>query len=213
MPKATLDLLAARGDRVRFVRGNCDREMGSILERAPDPTKSWEPRARWAAENVTAAQRDLLAGLPTTVEVDVEGLGPVLFCHGSPRDDDEIITRLSPESRLAPMLEGVTAGVVVGGHTHVQFDRRVLGKRLVNAGSVGSPYEDQPGAYWLVLGPEVDLRRTSYDLEAAARELRASGYPEVDEFIQMSAPAPNKAAETSEYFEEGARKRDALRAG
>ena len=101
--------------------------------------------------------------------------GGTLFCHGSPRSDEEIITALSPDARLAPMLDGVAEDVVVCGHTHHQFDRRVGGKRIVNAGSVGRPYEDEPAAYWLWLGPEPELRRTDYDIAAAVERLRASG--------------------------------------
>ena len=107
----------------------------------------------------------------------------MLFCHGSPRSDEEIITAVSPEERLAPMLEGVAEDTVVCGHTHHQFDRAVLGKRLLNAGSVGMPYEDEPAAYWLLLGRRAELRRTAYDIAAAAERLRASGFPDVDELM------------------------------
>jgi putative phosphoesterase len=100
---------------------------------------------------------------PLTLELDVDGLGRVLFCHGSPRSEEEILTRVSPETRVAAALEGVTADVVVSGHTHVQYDRRVAGRRLVNPGSVGMPYEGVRGAFWAVLGPDVSLRRTEYE--------------------------------------------------
>ena len=91
-------------------------------------------------------------------------IGRVLFCHATPRNDEEIFTRISSDERWREALAGVDADVVVCGHTHVQFDRRVGDVRLVNAGSIGMPYEDQPGAYWGVLdGTEVELRRTAYE--------------------------------------------------
>jgi len=201
MPRETLDLLATRGDQVRFIRGNCDRVMGSVLERAPDHSKSWEPLARWAAERVTPAQRAFLGGLPTTLELDVEELGTVLFFHGTPRSDVEIITRVSLESRLVPILSEVGPHVLVCGHTHVQYDRNVLAKRLINAGSVGRPYEAEPGAYWCLLGPAVELRRTVYDVVEAAREIRASRYPDVENFISSNEPDPSLPGKTSEFFE------------
>ena len=82
----------------------------------------------------------------------------MLFCHGSPRSDEEILTRISSEERVAAAVADVSEDVVVCGHTHVQFDRRAAGKRLINAGSVGMPYEARPGAYWALLGPDVELR-------------------------------------------------------
>lgn len=99
-----------------------------------------------------------------------------------PRSDTEIIiiTATAP-GRLRGILDGVKQPVVVGGHTHRQFDRRVDGWRFVNAGSVGMPYEGRPGAYWALLGPEVQLRRTEYNLDRAIPVLRQGGYPDLDE--------------------------------
>jgi putative phosphoesterase len=99
---------------------------------------------------------------PLTLELDVDGLGRALFCHGSPRSEHEIITKVSPEGRLAEILAGVSADVVVHGHTHVQYDRRSAGKRLLCPGSVGMPYEGVRGAFWALLGPDVEFRGTAY---------------------------------------------------
>jgi putative phosphoesterase len=186
-PRETLETLLALDERARFVRGNADRELNGF-----------------AAEALTTEQRDFLAGLPLTVSLDVSGLGSVLFCHASPRSDEEIVTRLSPEDRLAPMLEGVAEEVVVGGHTHVQYERRAAGKRLVNAGSVGMPYEDEPGAYWAFLGPDIELRRTEYDLEDAAERIAASGYPDAEAWAREYVYAVNQPDEASRYFEDQA---------
>ena len=98
------------------------------------------------------------------------------------------------------MLEGVDAGTVVCGHTHVQFDRTAGGKRLVNAGSVGMPLEDEPGAYWALLGPDVELRRTSYDVAAAAARIRSTDLP-FEQFAEMLLEPPGAEASTR-YFED-----------
>jgi putative phosphoesterase len=184
-PRETLEALLALDERARFVRGNTDRSLEGF-----------------AAEALTPEQRDFLSRLPLTVSLDVTGLGSVLFCHASPRSDEEIVTRLSSDTRLAPMLEGVAEEVVVGGHTHVQFDRQAAGKRLVNAGSVGMPYEDEPGAYWALLGPDVELRRTAYDLEAAVERIAASGYPDAEAWAREYVYAVNQPDDASRYFEE-----------
>ncbi len=113
------------------------------------------------------------SGFAAGVVFDVDGLGLTLFCHGSPRSDTEIITTATTDERLRGILGGVEQRTVVGGHTHRQFDRRVDGWRVVNAGSVGMPYEGRPGAYcWALLGPGVELRRTAYDVDRAVVALR-----------------------------------------
>jgi diadenosine tetraphosphatase ApaH/serine/threonine PP2A family protein phosphatase len=180
--------------------GNADRELVDAYDRGVRPEEVEDPIARldaWCARRLTREHRDLLASFEPVVRA-----GSALFCHGSPRSDTEIITALSPEERLAPMLDGVEEDVVVCGHTHHQFDRRVLGKRLLNAGSVGMPYEDEPAAYWLLLAPEPELRRTDYDIAAAAQRLRASGLPDLDELmLRESLLEPVGAAFVARHFE------------
>ena len=82
----------------------------------------------------------------------------------------------------------------------MQFDRRVGNIEIVNAGSVGMPYGD-PGAYWLLLGPHIALQRTLYDLEQVAADIRASGYPQAQDFADNNVLNPPPAAEVIEIFE------------
>jgi len=93
---------------------------------------------------------------------------PVVFSVGV----DEIVTLLTPDYVLREMLDGIEQRVVVIGHSHTQFDRRIGGYRVVNAGSVGAACESVTGAYWaLINGDDVELRRTTYDVDAAIRAL------------------------------------------
>jgi predicted phosphodiesterase len=197
MPRESLERLLALGERALFLRGNGDRE----LSEAQDADGLWAERTRWSAGQLERGQLAWLAALPDTQTVDVDGLGPVLFCHGSPRSDEEILTRISPEERVEAATAGVAEATVVCGHTHVQFDREAAGRRLVNAGSVGMPYEAGPGAYWALLGPEVELRRTAYDLEAAAAAIRATGFPGAEELAAENVLAVPGAEEATEHFE------------
>lgn len=89
--------------------------------------------------------------------------------------------------------------VVVCGHTHMQFDRMIGRTRVVNAGSVGEPF-GEPGAFWLLLGPDVQLRQTSYDLTKAAERIRATQYPRAEEFAAHSVLQPLSEAEILELF-------------
>ncbi|HSC74117.1 MAG TPA: YfcE family phosphodiesterase [Gaiellaceae bacterium] len=151
LPGETLERLRSLPGDVRFIRGNADRE---VYEDEPGlaPHEAFE----YARSRLSAEQVEFLRTFPLTVSI-----GRVLFCHATPRNDEEILTKISPEERWREALAGVDADVVVCGHTHVQFDRRIGDIRLVNAGSVGMPYEHEAGAYWALLdGTDVELRHT-----------------------------------------------------
>ena len=209
MPKQTLRRLLELGDRARFIRGNCERAIVAAFDGlTSDPKQSNEVQKRmdWTAKQLEPGERDFLASLPEQLVLEIEGLGEVLFCHGTPRSDEEIITAITPELHLKEVLAGVKQRVIVCGHTHMQYDRHLDGKEVVNAGSVGMPFEE-PGAYWLELGPQIVLRRTSYDLQQAAAAVRASGYPEAEDFAANNILQPPSRAETTEFFERMATQR------
>ena len=205
MPRETLARLMKLERELHVIRGNADRELVAHSGAASstgdvDVAESdvWLLRDRWAARQLTESQRAFLACLPDTVVLDISGLGATLFCHGTPRSDDEIITRITPERRLRTIFSGINEEVVVCGHTHVQFDRVFDGKRIVNAGSVGMPYERVPGAYWALLGPEVSLRRTEYDLARARERICATTFPHAEELDLAAPPDPDEA---TDFFE------------
>jgi predicted phosphodiesterase len=205
-PGATVEAVRALGDLAVTIRGNGERELVESRLRLDagservDPGDVWSTRTHWAAGRLGRDQLEWLGSLPPLAVADVDGLGDVLFCHGSPRSDEEIVTALSSEHRIAPMLAGVSQSTVVLGHTHVQFDRVVGTSRLVNAGSVGLPYEGEAAAFWALLGPDVELRRTSYDVSATAARVLASGIPGAEEYADGLVNPPG-AAEASEFFE------------
>jgi putative phosphoesterase len=209
MPRATLEQLLSLGNKVRFIRGNADREVVAAFDGLPlDPNLPEEVRevTVWTAKQLERSHRDFLAGLPEQLVIGVDSLLDVLFCHATPRSDEEIITRETPVARLSEILAGVKQNIVVCGHTHMQFDRAINGVRIVNAGSVGMPY-GEAGAYWLLLGPEVVLRRTLYDLEQAAERIRASNYPLAQDFADNNVLKPPTEAEAIEVFERVAAQR------
>jgi predicted phosphodiesterase len=205
MPVATLARMREVGGP--SVSGNGDRQMVEDFDAGRQPSDADDEMMRtmlWAVQQIDRADRDYLAAFEPTVSLDIDGLGPVLFCHGSPRSDEERITRATPPDRLAPMLAGVTERVVVCGHTHQQFDLRAGDQRVLNAGSVGMPYEGEAAAFWLLLGPDVDLRRTEYDVAAAVETMRASGMPDVDKImLQESLIEPVDPDWVTQYFESG----------
>jgi predicted phosphodiesterase len=196
MPAETLELLRERS--AIFIRGNTDRAVaGGLVDEDP-----WANRIAWIREQLSDEQLSFLRNLPHPLSLDVDGLGAVLFCHGSPRSDEEILTAATPPKRLDPMLDGVQERTVVCGHTHVQFDRVVGQTRIVNAGSVGMPYEGERGiACWALAGPDIELRRSRYDVDAAAERIRSTGFPDVGEFVEEYLLNPSGAEEATTHFE------------
>jgi putative phosphoesterase len=184
--------LASALENAAFVRGNADR---AVLEGAAE-----SDRERWMQERHTAELRDFLGGFGEHQVAEIDGLGAVRFCHGSPRSDEECVTPETPEERVREFMAGVDERVVVTAHVHIQFDRDVAGVRSVNAGSVGLPYEGRPGAYWALLGPDVELRRTEYDVDEAVAAYRESGFPDPDPLVELllQPPAPDEVIEHAE---------------
>ena len=207
-PRECLERLLGFG--AAFVRGNADHESPRA------PAGLWD----WVAARLDPVSLDFLEQLPQSV-----ALGGVRYCHGSPRDEDEILTRISPDERFGAALAGVEERLVVGGHTHVQYVRevgwgdspgdspppRALTPGTVpgtvprwlfaNAGSVGMPYEGRPGAFWaLVEGEAVEHRHTPYAVDAACAAIRGSGYPLADDLCSLLLD-PKDPDEVSAYFE------------
>jgi predicted phosphodiesterase len=212
MPRETLDRLFALDVPVDFIHGNgelavlaqigvsnpADVAYWGTASGAPLPAEH-RPPLRWTADQLDSELAARVAAWPKTVRLDVAGLGPVLFCHGTPRSETEIFTRLTAAALLEPIFADAGATLVVCGHTHMPFDRPIGRTRVVNAGSVGMPFGD-PGADWLLLGPDVEFRHTSYDLAHAADRVRQTTYPQAEEFAARSILQPPSEAQMVELF-------------
>jgi predicted phosphodiesterase len=188
-PDRTVEIVAALGDRARFVRGNAER---AVIEMSRGDRAAERERERWMVARHSPASIGFVAGIPFSVVVEVTGLGPVRFCHGSPRSDTEVVTPGTPDERFAALTEDVDELVLVTGHTHIQFDRTVGGRRSVNPGSVGLPYhQGEPGtAYWALLGPDVALRQTRYDVDEAASRCAGAGDPAAETITELLTSPP-----------------------
>ena len=175
LPQETLALVRALRVPTRFVRGNSDRAVGA----------EHEGRGPWMASRHSPGDVEFLSRFEPTVSLDVDGLGLTCFCHGSPRSDEECVTDRTPIERVREFMAGREERVVVTAHVHVQYDRVVEDFRLLSPGSVGLPSESPPGAYWALLGPDVELRRTDYDIERAVALIRATDDPTADEIAEL----------------------------
>ena len=202
MPQETMARLLALDVPTRFIHGNGDRVVlacarGESIDEVP---AQYRESISWIASRLDRHMLHALAAWPATCTIEIAGLGEVLFCHATASNDVDCFTRLTPDSRVARLFEGVTASMVVCGHTHMQFDRTVGAVRFVNAGSVGAPFAPPAAAHWLLLGPDVQLRQSPYDVEAAADELRATGFPRVEDVAIRYVVNPPSESESLALF-------------
>jgi predicted phosphodiesterase len=212
MPRETLQRLLDLDRPVHFIHGNGELAMLAQMAATDEsavtywgttsgapPPEPFRQVYRWTAQQLQPDYAPVFARWPKTLRLEIGGLGPVLFCHSTPRSETEIFTRLTPEERLRPLFDGLQMAVAVCGHTHMQFDRMIGETRVVNAGSVGMPF-GTPGAYWVLLGPDVQLRQTPYDLAQAAERIRATPYPQAREFADQNVRHSPSEAEMLEAF-------------
>ncbi len=205
MPRETLERLRNLDVPTHFIYGN--GEVAVLQQMAgKEPAsvaQAFRPVIRWNAEQLDHAHHQWLSAWPKTVTLEIAGLGSVLFCHATPQNENDIFTRLTPDDRLVPLFENLHTAVVVCGHTHMQFDRKIGQTRVVNAGSVGMPF-GQPGAHWLLLGPDIQFRHTAYDLASAATQIRSTTYPQAEDFAARNILNPPTEQEILEIFSRAA---------
>ncbi len=212
MPRETLKCLLELDLPVQFIHGNCELAvLAQMAATDTNPVTYWGTTSgnplpeslqegyRWTAQQLQPEYEAILASWPKTLHLKIPGLGEVLFCHGTPRSETEAFTRLTPEDRLLPIFEPLNVSLVMCGHTHMQFDRMIEKTRVVNAGSIGEPFGGQ-GAFWALIGPDVELRYTPYDFAKAAERVRATDYPQAEEFAVNSVLQPPSEQEILELF-------------
>jgi len=190
-PRLVMERIMSLRGNVHFIKGNADREVGQRygVEQGLD---DWVAEInQWCSDQLTQQQKGFLNQLNENVTVNIDGLGEVLFVHGSPRSDEEAIRKDTPEAEIEPMINSVRQTTIVCGHTHIQFDLTVLGKRIINAGSVGLQSAAR-GACWALLGPDVELRETEYDYQHASEQIRQSGVPMANDFADHVLNPPKE---------------------
>lgn len=207
MPRECLDRLFSLDIPTQFIVGNGDRlalaaRRSGVSDEVP---KYFHEAMAWNAAQLGLDDAEKIARWPLTLRMHVGGIGDVLFCHATPRNDSECFTRRTSEATLLQIFEPLEVQAVVCGHTHMQHDRMVGSTRVLNAGSIGASFQG-PGAYWLLLGSNVELRRTPYDVEAAAAAVRATSYPQAEQFAAESILRPPSEQHMLEVFAKAALK-------
>ncbi|SEN45716.1 phosphoesterase, MJ0936 family [Amphibacillus marinus] len=180
-PRQVMELLLKQKDEFLFIRGNADREVATRYTKGLDELTA--KLNNWCADQLSPHQLSFLNNLPEKLSLNIDGLGEVLFVHGSPRSDEEAIRVSTTEGEIESMLTSTTQEIIVCGHTHIQFDRVVANKRIINPGSVGLQSR-ATGACWALLGPEIELKMTQYDVKKANARILKSSAPYKKEFAK-----------------------------
>lgn len=209
LPGQTLARLRQVDTPIYYIQGNADRELVQTFDKRPLARRYLPPlpakgveEIQWLAQQITLTERDFLATQPKQLIFEIEKLGSILFCHATPHNDEELFTPLTPTQQLDTIFAEVTPDIVICGHTHIQFELSVGRHRILNAGSVGIPFAKEPGAYWLLLHSEgYEFRHTPFDGEAAAQAIRASGYPQAEDFIATNVLKLRSPEEMTAMFD------------
>jgi predicted phosphodiesterase len=195
------DLLRKLDVPIHYIKGNGEDAILADLAGTDQPRLPPQVRQtiRWLANQLNRDQQAELSRWPNTIQLEIEPLGQILFCHATPRSNIEIFTSQTAESALLLAFATTTANFVICGHTHMQFDRTIKGLRVINAGSIGMPF-GTPGADWLLLGPDIQLRHTNYDLPKAAERIRQTTSPSAEQFAQNDVLNPRSETEALALF-------------
>ncbi len=187
-PQETMDLLRSLDGDVRWIMGNADRDVFDRVD------GTWKETNDWCADRLSDEHLAFLRSRPATTSID-----DVLYCHGSPRNDTDLITVITPPERITQWCADVHERTIVCGHTHGQFERTVGALRVINAGSVGEPFGDR-GAYWAIIGDDIELRFTTYDVDATAAAIVETGYP-YGPIMAANIASVNTALDAARHFE------------
>jgi putative phosphoesterase len=186
-PAEVVDLVRALAPWA-VVRGNYDH-MFTRKSRANWEAKSYKHELALRAyeydcERLSGADQAWLGNLPTEHRAEVDGVAVELF-HAGPDSLNEIVWPWAPLEDLCRLRSDEATQLVLFGHVHHAFVRQAEGCLVVNAGSVGGPYDGDSRASYAVVDINqgslaVQLRRVAYDVDRTIQIARERSMPDLD---------------------------------
>lgn len=177
------------------VMGNADAWLLTGVETgseniSPERRVRLDTMRAWALESLSADDKAFIESFSPSVIIEAGGVSLLGF-HGTPDSFDELLLPNDPQERFESVLSPYLPALMCGGHTHVQFIRRMRDGFFFNPGSVGVTYNhDQdessfrlnPWAEYAVLSvenghPSLEFRRVAIDVDAVLNAYETSGAP------------------------------------
>ena len=207
MPQVCLERLDQLDVPCTFIMGNCDRMVletrrGQKVMGVPDFVIE---QLHWVKEQLSDDWMDRMEDWLFRKTIDTNGLGAVCFCHATPHSDTDIFSEGTPKASIIPLFDDSAERTFVVGHTHMQFDRLVGKKRIINSGSVGMPF-DKIGAHWLVISDDIECCTTAYDFQGASKMIENTSYPGKTKFVEnhvLNVPGKETIMESFKRVEVG----------
>lgn len=201
-PNEVTQFIRERG--IPTLMGNYDEGVGFDLEdcgcvyKDPELDRLGDLSLAWSRQHTTAENKAYLRELP--MQIRLEAHKPhLLLVHGSPRKMNEYLFEDRPRATFERIAKLAGTDVLLFGHTHKPYTKKVAGTLFVNTGSVGRPKDGDPRAGYVLLEtkrrPKVELRRVSYDVAAAAQSIRDSELPDYYAEELIAGGAPERIAE------------------
>ena len=199
-PPETLARLRALG--YRTVRGNSDDFLLEVPATSAEAITARHLEVReWSLAQLEREDTELMQSFAATVEIELAASERLLAFHGSPRSNEDVLIPDSEPTAVEPF-RGTGAAVLAGGHTHMQWTRRIESALFVNPGSVGLAYDRHQSEddfkltpvaeYALVTAgdgePGVEFRRVPFSLDELIAVTRASGHPHAEALVAQWRP-------------------------
>lgn len=182
-PNEVLERLQAEG--ITSVMGNYDEGTGFDMAECgcaytnPIEKALGDQSFAWTKAHTSDANKAWLRSLPREIRFEADG-SRYLLVHGSPRRINEYLYEDKPDATFARIAEGADADVIVCGHTHRAYEKRVGEFRFINDGSAGKPKDGDARACWALFDTgtaALEFRRVEYDVERTAQAILTGDLP------------------------------------
>jgi len=193
-PSRTVEFL--KSFDATFIQGNTD-EM--IVKNIIPPNEIMSNALKYAQYELTDEQKSFLANLPFSHSEKIEELN-LLFVHGSPQKNNEDILPDQNQEKIAEIIEGTTQDLIFCGHTHLPCGYQVKKQTVVNVGSVGRPFCEEPKACYVTVNinkseAEILHHFVEYDVQSASKKLAKLPFVGADKLAEMLIGATNRYPE------------------
>jgi predicted phosphodiesterase len=189
-PAEVVDLIREKGWPA--VRGNADDLLvrladGATPEEALRPAEATHPTlpesliedALWTVDRLGLERIDYLRNLPLSIVRGPFDFGSLVLVHATPWSTEDVVLPDADEVVAKRMVDEAGARLLVYGHIHTQYIRRVGDATLMSVGAVnGSNDADPRPAYAIIeLGDTVMVqpRRVDWPLDERREAYAAAG--------------------------------------